>query len=260
MNQNQSLEQTQHVGLEATMNEEDQYDDGLLKYQVPLRIDAPIDKESYLKDPLQIKKKPQLPPLDQKSNIEEILNSIFPPKKWQKNNEYYKANVSADEVSRFDLQDLEETLNKKLRLRQARKNGICPVREDLHNQLFDEIIRQCTINCPERGLLLLRVRDNLRMTFAAYQTLYQGSVVFGVRKALQAEKDKPELQARIEELEKKKIYLQNRKIILENELDSIEKSFKEIRTIEEERKQNELNYLKAQTKSLQTFLNNIQSS
>jgi len=34
--------------------------------------------------------------------------------------------------------------------------------------------------------------------------------VFGVRKALQAEKDKPELQARIEELEKKKIYLQNR--------------------------------------------------
>ena len=42
--------------------------------------------------------------------------------------------------------------------------------------------------------------------------------MFGVRKALQAEKDKPELQARIEELEKKKIYLQNRVIQAENEV------------------------------------------
>jgi hypothetical protein len=30
-----------------------------------------------------------------------------------------------------------------------------------------------TINCPERGLLLLRVRDEIRMSIAAYQTLYQ---------------------------------------------------------------------------------------
>ena len=28
-----------------------------------------------------------------------------------------------------------------------------------------------TINCAERGLLLLRVRDEIRMTIAAYQTL-----------------------------------------------------------------------------------------
>jgi hypothetical protein len=30
---------------------------------------------------------------------------------------------------------------------------------------------QVTINCAERGLLLLRVRDEIRMTIAAYQTL-----------------------------------------------------------------------------------------
>ncbi len=37
------------------------------------------------------------------------------------------------------------------------------------------------------GLLLLRVRDELRMTLHAYQTLYESSIAFGVRKALQAE-------------------------------------------------------------------------
>ena len=77
-----------------------------------------------------------------------------------------------------------------------RENGICPVREELYSQTFgncctihsrlkpiatlfavfhviDELIRQVTIESPERGLLLLRVRDEVRMTLQAYQTLYQ---------------------------------------------------------------------------------------
>jgi len=49
----------------------------------------------------------------------------------------------------------------------------------------DELIRQVTVNCAERGLLLLRVRDEIKMTLAAYQTLYQSSIAFGMRKALQ---------------------------------------------------------------------------
>ena len=43
------------------------------------------------------------------------------------------------------------------------------VRRELYAQCFDELIRQSTINCTERGLLLLRVRDELRMTLHAYQ-------------------------------------------------------------------------------------------
>jgi dynein light intermediate chain, axonemal len=52
--------------------------------------------------------------------------------------------------------------------RQARESGICPVREELFSQCFDEIIRQVTLSEPERGLLLLRVRDEIKMTIAAY--------------------------------------------------------------------------------------------
>lgn len=62
---------------------------------------------------------------------------------------------------------------------------------------LDEIIRQVTINCAERGLLLLQVRDEIRMTIAAYQTLYKSSVGFGMRKALQAEEGKTDMEQKV---------------------------------------------------------------
>jgi dynein light intermediate chain, axonemal len=68
----------------------------------------------------------------------------------------------------------------------------------LYAQCFDEIIRQVTINCAERGLLLLRVRDEMRMTVSAYQTLYESAVAFGMRKALQTEQGKSEMEARMQ--------------------------------------------------------------
>lgn len=56
----------------------------------------------------------------------------------------------------------------------------------------------------------MRVRDNLKMTFAAYQTLYEGSLVFGSRKAHVAETGINELQSKLDKLKKKKIELENK--------------------------------------------------
>lgn len=53
------------------------------------------------------------------------------------------------------------------------------------------------ISCSERGLLLLRIRDEIRMTLAAYQTLYESSIAFGMRKALQAEHGKADMEAKV---------------------------------------------------------------
>ena len=86
---------------------------------------------------------------------------------------HYIQYVSHQPASRIDVARLREMLDQKLMERQARESGICPVREELFSQCFDEIIRQVTLNLPERGLLLLRVRDEIKMTIAAYQTLYQ---------------------------------------------------------------------------------------
>lgn len=63
----------------------------------------------------------------------------------------------------------------------------------------DELIRQTTVSCAERGLLLLRVRDELQLTLSAYQALYESSVAFGVRKALQAEQGKANMEKRVSE-------------------------------------------------------------
>ena len=74
----------------------------------------------------------------------------------------------------------------------------------------DELIRQVTINCAERGLLLLRVRDEIQMTIAAYQTLYESSIAFGMRKALMAEQGKVDLQQQIEQLEAERQELEHK--------------------------------------------------
>ncbi len=44
----------------------------------------------------------------------------------------------------------------------------------------------------------MRVRDELKMTIAAYQTLFESSVTFGMRKQLQAEQGMGDLEQKVE--------------------------------------------------------------
>lgn len=53
-----------------------------------------------------------------------------------------------------------------------------------------------TVSCAERGFLLARVRDELNLTLLSYQTLYESSLAFGVRKALQARTKRAKLVIR----------------------------------------------------------------
>ena len=63
----------------------------------------------------------------------------------------------------------------------------------------------------------MRVRDELKMTIAAYQTLYKSSVNFGLRKQIQAEQGKAELENRITDLEKHRENLMEKVNIWKNE-------------------------------------------
>ena len=87
----------------------------------------------------------------------------------------------------MDVVILQKELDIRLKQRQCRETGICPIREELYMQTFDELIRQITINCAERGFLLARVKDEIKMTIQAYQTLFESSIAFGMRNALQSE-------------------------------------------------------------------------
>ena len=84
-------------------------------------------------------------------SCEEILNSILPPREWINNGKLWRQSVSASPATRLDVMNLQEQLDHKLQQRQARETGICQVRRELYSQCFDELIRQSTINCVERG-------------------------------------------------------------------------------------------------------------
>ena len=47
----------------------------------------------------------------------------------------------------------------------------------------------------------MRVRDEIRMTISAYQTLYESSIAYGMRKALTAEQYKAQMQAKVKSLQ-----------------------------------------------------------
>lgn len=131
------------------------------------------------------------------ARTEDYLNAILPPREYAESGQLWVQYVAATPATRGDVISLQEELDKKLQERQARETGICPVREELYAQAFDELVRQVTINCAERGFLLVRVRDEIKMSVQAYQTLYESSVAYGMRKALQAEQRKAEMVMRI---------------------------------------------------------------
>ena len=156
-------------------------------------------------------KKHQLPAIESNPSIADVLNAIFPPKVWEDNGKRYIQYVSQEPATREKARDLFKALDEKIKERQAREKGICAVREELYSQCFDEIIRQVTIECPERGLLLVKVRDEIKMSIASYQTLYESAILFGIRKQLQTQAGKEELKKRLMDLENKKNELNKKK-------------------------------------------------
>lgn len=123
-------------------------------------------------------------------DTEALLNSILPPREWVDNGQIWVQNVQSIPATRLDVITLQENLDRRLQEEQARETGICSIRGKLYSQVFDELIRQVTISCAERGLLLLRSRDEIRMNLHNLQTLYESSIAFGIRKALIAQQRK----------------------------------------------------------------------
>ena len=143
--------------------------------------------------------------------------------------------------------------------RKARESGICPVREELYTQAFDELIRQVALEGPERGLLMMRTRDELRMTIDAYKTLFASSVAFGIKKQLQAERGIPELQAQVDEARAEKDRLVLEVTELRSQVDITEKRETERKAADDKRRKEELDFLKYQGQHLDSFLKQISS-
>ncbi|GIY21317.1 33 kDa inner dynein arm light chain, axonemal [Caerostris extrusa] len=121
--------------------------------------------------------------------------------KIRKGNMLYLKRLSREAASRDDVMELSKAFEDCLNERQVKMSGYCPIRRELYDLLFfDELIRQSTIQCAERGTLLLRVRDEFRMTMDAYQKLYDCGVEYGSRKANEAQFEQQKVEIKVHTL------------------------------------------------------------
>ena len=132
------------------------------------------------------------------TTTDKVLDCVLPPRVFEdEDGNQFVQRVDHQQVSRETLSELRYTFDEKLSEAKARRQGICPVRQAIYAMLFDELVRQVTIDGPERGLLLARVRDEIRMTLDAYTTLYEASVTYSANKMSQATRTLPEMRARM---------------------------------------------------------------
>jgi len=156
------------------------------------------------------------------------LNSILPPREFtEEKQQLLIQSVSSHAANKSDVINLQKELDRRLIERKARETGICRAREELFSQCFDELIRQITIDHSHRGLLLVRMRDEVRMVIQAYQTLYESALAYGIRKALQGEFKKNQMEARIKEL-------QSECLKFEDEVEMIEEEIKQITQLDKD--------------------------
>ncbi len=88
------------------------------------------------------------------------------------------------------------------------------------------------------------------MTIAAYQTLYESSVAFGMRKALMAEQGKADMERKVQDLEEDKRDLERQVNELKAKIEQIEKRNTEQRAVEEKKHAEEIQYLKKTNQQL----------
>jgi dynein light intermediate chain len=131
----------------------------------------------------------------------EILNKLLPPRQYYDAVDkkiYYIQYVSLTPATRKDVYELNEKLDTNLQKHEARDIGLCPVRRKFYQECFDEIIRQISIECIERGILLSRIKEEINQTINTYKLLYTSSSAFNMRKILLNENNSKNMCLEIE--------------------------------------------------------------
>ena len=193
---------------------------------------------------------------EEKLSVKDALNKILPPKKQVVNEQLWVQYVSCTPVTTAEVNTLEEGLNKRLKTLKAKETGICEDREKLYNECFDELIRQVTINCLERGILMMLVKKESEMTVKAYQNLYQSSIAYGIRSELIIEEEKNNFRKKIEKIDDENENLEKNIEKLEKEIDFLTKHDQEERErINEEHKQ-KVDFAEDRIKTLKNDIKN----
>ena len=98
------------------------------------------------------------------------------------------------------------------------------------------------------------------MTIQAYQTLYESSIAYGMRKALMAEQKKNEMQTNITQLRQAQDELENEVTRLDQEIVDIIKKDEEERQREQKAHEDQVEYLKALNQDYKSELEQLLST
>jgi dynein light intermediate chain, axonemal len=224
--------------------------DSLVKYEAPIFAGLEPSKDGLTAAKLK----------EGSTKLDEMVTAMLPPREWVEPSGVWMQHVSKEPATRLDVINLQEQLDKRLLERKARETGICPVREELYTQCLDELIREIALDGPERGLIMMRVRDEMRMTIDAYRTLYNSSVTFGIKKQLKAEHGLPDLVAKVDKDEAEKAAMEHELQELKSKLELIEKREAERKAADDKRRKEELDFLKYQGQHLDSFIKQMNGS
>jgi dynein light intermediate chain len=122
----------------------------------------------------------------------QIFSSLFPNNSFEQNGLKWTQEVSRAPSTGGDVLALGKKLAERLRSQAEHSDKsigdepssasatrasvepiICPQRQKFYSQCFDEILRQVAVDCIERGALMLRVRDGLRMGLLGLRNRYE---------------------------------------------------------------------------------------
>ena len=173
-------------------------------------------------------------------SVKDALNKILPPKIITENEKTWVQYVTSCPVTKIEVVNLQEGLDQKLLTEKARETGICPIREKLYDECFSELIRQVTLNCLERGILLNRIKKETEMTVTSYQNLYESSVAYGIRTLLLAEEEKKKINDNIEKVESECEVLESEINDIINEIEEMKKKDDERREVEKNQHEEEI--------------------
>lgn len=101
------------------------------------------------------------------------------------------------------------------------------------------------------------MRDEARMTIAAYQTLYESSIAFGMRKALMAEQKKMEAEQKIRQLESEVKELAAQIDELNTRCEAVARREDEKKTVDEKKHQEEVEVLRKANDQLKANLESL---
>uniref|UniRef100_A0A0A9WXL9 33 kDa inner dynein arm light chain, axonemal n=1 Tax=Lygus hesperus TaxID=30085 RepID=A0A0A9WXL9_LYGHE len=97
---------------------------------------------------------------------------------WMENGELWTQVVSPATTKRNEIRLLYDDVNRRLWMRHARPFGVCRVRYEIMRQLLDELTRQVTVTCAERGLFLVRIRAELNYTIQVYHYMWRDTMEY----------------------------------------------------------------------------------